>query len=89
MAASQNFVGKHTVDDKYADVVPFLFKFGAVGAEKLVETAGYLLGNVARYLLDSGICLKVRARHVERDVGRVDYSWSSCMNWALRLLPNR
>ena len=73
-SVAEFLVGKHAVDDKYADVVPFLFKFGAVGAEKLVETAGYLLGDVARYLLDSGICLKVRARHVERDVGRVDYT---------------
>ena len=65
-------IGKYTILDKYLEVVPLALVVGAQGVEELLEAVGNLACDVARYLLDIRVALKVATRHIERDVGRVD-----------------
>ncbi len=67
-------VGEDAVLNEDLQIVPLLLVIGTHGGEQLLQTVGHLAGYVARDLFDVGVALQVAARHVERDVGRIDHA---------------
>ena len=68
------FVGDDAVLDENLQIVPLFLELVAVLREQLAQPVGYLAGDVARNLLDVRVALQIAARHVQRDVGRVDHA---------------
>ena len=68
-------LGEHSVVDEELDIVPLPLELLAVTLEYGSETVGHLLGDVARYLLDVGVTLKIRTGNVQRDVRRIYDTW--------------
>ena len=67
-------VGERAVLDEDAQVVPLCLVIRTHGVEQLGQAVRHLARDVSRNLLHVGVALEVAARHVERNVGRVDHA---------------
>ena len=65
-------VGHDAVFDEDFQVVPLALEIRPRGIEELLQLVGHLTGDVARYLAHVAVALKVAARHVQRNVRRID-----------------
>ena len=68
------FIAEHAIFNKHLNIVPFLFKFLSILLGNFFQSSSHLFGDIGRDFLHIAVGLQIATRHIERDVGRIDYT---------------